>query len=128
MKLKECMFVWSIGAIAYSAVEIMWRGYTHWSMAVTGGICFLIIYKTAMLKKPLILRALTSAMTITVIEFIVGYTLNIVFKLGVWDYSDMPLNIMGQICPLYSFFWFILSLIGVPFGELIRKNIPVLSR
>ncbi len=25
-------------------VEILWRGYTHWTMTLTGGVCFLVLY------------------------------------------------------------------------------------
>jgi len=27
----------------------------------------------------------------------------------VWDYSDRRWNVYGQICPLYSLLWFVLS-------------------
>ena len=52
---------------------------------------------------------------ITVIEFISGFFLNIVYGLDVWDYHTLPFNLLGQICPLYSFLWFILSFISLMF-------------
>jgi uncharacterized membrane protein len=32
------------------------------------------------------------------------------FSIKLWDYSDEKLNYKGIICPLYSFYWIILSL------------------
>ena len=32
-----------IGGITYMCIEILWRGYTHWSMGVLGGVCFALI-------------------------------------------------------------------------------------
>ena len=38
-KIKFMLF--SIGAVGYGLIEIIWRGYTHWSMLGAGGICFM---------------------------------------------------------------------------------------
>jgi len=35
---------------------------------------------------------------------------NIVLGWEVWDYSQLPLNIMGQVCLLYSGMWFFISM------------------
>ena len=32
------------GGVMYSLIEIAARGYTHWTMTITGGICLLIMY------------------------------------------------------------------------------------
>ena len=121
-KFKEYILVWSLGALMYSLVEIMWRGYTHWSMMLTGGVCFLILYKLAPLKYPLAVRAILGAVAITAVEFAVGVTVNLIFRLDVWDYSMRPLNILGQICPLYSIFWFFLCLAAMPLCRYLQKG------
>lgn len=36
--------------------------------------------------------------------------MNLKLKLAVWDYSKMPLNILGQVCPAFSMLW---GLMGV---------------
>ena len=38
---KEKIVLFSIGAMGYGLIEILWRGYTHWSMLTAGGICFM---------------------------------------------------------------------------------------
>lgn len=45
---------------------------------------------------------------ITLTEFVVGFIVNRVLRLNVWDYSRKRGNICGQICLQYSFLWFLL--------------------
>ncbi|MCL1823251.1 MAG: putative ABC transporter permease [Oscillospiraceae bacterium] len=104
------------GGFIYGAIEVIAKGGdTHLSMFIVGGLCFLII--GALNKKiPLLLRMLTGAVIITALEFISGLIVNIWLGLRVWDYSHLPLNIMGQICLLFTLFWFLLSLPGIWLG------------
>ena len=41
--LLHMMAVFVMGGLGYGAIEILWRGATHWSMLLTGGICLLIL-------------------------------------------------------------------------------------
>ena len=50
-----------------------------------------------------------SAIGITFLEWITGCVLNIWMKMDIWDYSKLPMQIMGQVCLIFSFFWFLLS-------------------
>lgn len=111
------ILTFAIGAAGYCLIEILWRGYTHISMAFIGGLCFLLIniIGKRFAHHSVFLRAVLCCSVITVIEFISGFFLNIVYGLGVWDYHTLPFNLLGQICPLYSFLWFILSFICLMF-------------
>ena len=106
------MFVGGFGSFLYSIIEICFRGYTHWTMFITGGIAFLSLYfmNLKIKTKNILVRCLASCAIITFIELVVGCIVNKIFHMGVWDYSHRKLNLFGQICPLYSFFWFLLSL------------------
>ena len=42
---------------------------------------------------------------------------------NVWSYADRPLNVLGQICPLYSLFWFLLAIPGVWLGRTVRQKL-----
>lgn len=100
------------GGVGYGLIEILWRGRTHWSMFLAGGaslICICAINKI-MGKKHILVRAAAGALAITAIEFAVGLLVNKALCLGVWNYEKMFGNILGQICPLYSFFWFLLCI------------------
>ncbi len=57
-----------------------------------------------------IVQMVISACIITLFEFITGYIVNIRLGIGVWDYSYLPYNFMGQICLVYSVLWMFLSL------------------
>ena len=59
---------------------------------------------------------------ITVFEFILGYILNIKLGLGIWDYSNIPFNIMGQICLPFSFLWFVLSYFVIILDDILKET------
>ena len=112
-----------IGGAAYCGIEILFRGYTHWSMYILGGLCFVIIGLINELlpwKIPLISQMFISSIVITVLEFITGCIVNLWLGIGVWDYSDQPYNLLGQICLLFTNLWFLLSLVGIFLDDIIR--------
>lgn len=119
--LLEPLCVFLIGAGLYGAVELLWRGYSHWTMLLCGGACFTLMYFLSGTSLPLWLKCLISAAIISLIEFAVGYLVNIILGWRIWDYSDRPLNLMGQICPLYSFFWLILSVPAMRLCSFLRS-------
>ena len=110
-KLKEYTFVYLLGAVMYGLIEVAFRGFTHWTMALTGGLAFLLIYIINIKSKTrsLLMRCLAGCVIITTLEFIVGCIVNKKFGMNVWDYSNQPGNLLGQICPLFSAIWFLIS-------------------
>ena len=100
------VLIFIVGAAGYAGVEYLYRGYTHWTMVLTGGACLLAFYCYTKETKdtPLLVQAAAGACIVTVFEFCVG-------GWHVWDYSREPGNLLGQICPLFSFIWFLLCLI-----------------
>ena len=122
---KKYALFFVIGGTGYAVLEILWRGYTHWSMVIAGGLCFSMFSLVAVyLKgKPLIVKAFICALGITAIEFLFGVVFNMLLKMNVWDYSDMPLNFMGQICPYFSLLWCVLALCFLPVAELINNKL-----
>ena len=115
------VLVFILGGVSYGLIEMIYRGYTHWSMVLTGGACILTFYimEEWLLSIPLLWAALAGAAIITVYELCVGLVVNVMLKLEVWDYSEMPGNFIGQICPTFSVAWFILSLIFIGIIRLI---------
>lgn len=47
----------------------------------------------------------------TCIEFLTGYLYLKIKKVYLWTYFEEKFNFMGLICPLFSFFWFFVSLV-----------------
>ena len=99
MKKREVLTVYAIGSIGYRMIEVLWRGRTHWTMGICGGVCFLFIYVSELVhrRRRLAARALISTVWVTAVEFFSGLLINRVFRLGVWDYSGMRFNLCGQI-------------------------------
>ena len=101
-----------LGGTAYSLIEILWRGHSHWSMFLVGGAGFLLVGRVqrTMAHLPRLYRCALCAIGISALEFASGCVLNLIWKLDVWDYTMMPLNLLGQVCLLYSMLWCLLSL------------------
>lgn len=104
------LLVFALGGAAYAMMEILFRGHTHWSMALTGGACVVTLYILLdwLNGQPLVMAALAGAVIITAYEFTVGCIVNLRFGWAVWDYSDMEGNLLGQICPVFTAAWFAL--------------------
>ena len=106
------LLIFCLGAFGYTLLEILWRGYSHWSMSLTGGFCFLMIYllNTQFPDTHFLLRLCIGTAIITLTEFAVGCVVNLLLGWNVWDYSHLPFNLLGQICPLYTLLWFLLCI------------------
>lgn len=103
--------LFTLGAAGYSAIELLWRGRTHWSMGLTGGVCVLAMHHVngRMQGRPLWSRCIAGGAVITAAELAVGCVVNQALGWQVWDYRALPFNLWGQICPGYSFLWTLLS-------------------
>lgn len=56
---------------------------------------------------------LGSVFVTSLLELITGFILEKIFKQRWWDYSEVPFNIGGYICPLFSLMWGLACLIVV---------------
>ncbi len=123
--IVEYASVFSLGGSVYMLLEILWRGHTHWSMGICGGICFLGIYIFNMIfhNTSTFGKCIFGSIFITVNEFITGCIVNLALGWNVWDYSNLIFNIMGQVCLIYSLLWFMLSLPAFYIASLIRKKV-----
>ena len=121
-----------IGGTIYYLIEMMWRGYSHWSMFILGGICFVIMgllneHKFSW-KDSIVKQAVISALIITTFEFITGCIVNLWLGWEVWDYSELPFNLLGQICLYFSILWIPLSMAGIILDDWIRYLCYLLLR
>ena len=104
--------IFLLGGFGYSLIEILWRGYTHISMALAGGICTVVLwYLNNKLRCGIFLKSFTGTLFITLTELVFGIIFNVILKMNVWDYSHLPFNFMGQICITYCFYWFLICLV-----------------
>lgn len=122
--LFEDFILFFIGGITYIFIEITYRGYSHISMFIVGGLCFLLItfINEIPLKLPILLQMAISCLLITSIELISGIILNISLHLNVWDYSLERFNFLGQVCLKASLCWLFLSLPAIYIGNFIKSK------
>ena len=124
MVILEFAFIFIIGAMGYGSIETLWRGHTHWTMLLLGGICLYLMYLVANKMKDKIWKKLIlCASIVTTLEFIAGCIVNLNLGWEIWDYSDMKYNLLGQICPVFSMLWLLLSIPCIQFCRLIYRYI-----
>lgn len=112
-----------IGGGAYILIELLFRGYSHWTMFLLGGLCFVCVGRINQgftSEMPLISQMFISTIIVTLLEFIFGLVLNVWLKLYIWDYTNQPYNLLGQICLLFANLWFLLSLVAIVLDDMIR--------
>ena len=121
--LNKYLFLADMGGVLYVLIELTWRGWSHWTMFILGGICFIylgLINEILSWNTPLWQQILIGTAGITALEFLTGCIVNLWLGWGVWDYSGMPGNILGQICPQYMLLWIPISLTGIILDDWIR--------
>lgn len=110
--MKRLLTLWAALGVAYVAVETLWRGYSHPSMLVVGGLCGLLVGAINQVPRfysaPVVLQSALGALMVLAVEFAAGCVLNLWLGLDVWDYSGQPGNLLGQVCPVYGLLWFFL--------------------
>ena len=117
----EYLVVYLSGAALYGLMELCWRGWTHWTMLFCGGLCFTLMYLVSGSELSLPKKWILSACIITTVEFVAGCIVNLRLHWQVWDYSALPFNLLGQICPQFILMWFVLSIPGTALCSLLRR-------
>ncbi len=125
MKRRLCKLctLFCTGGGVYVLIEILARGRSHWSMALLGGACFLAIgaiNEYIPWSLGLLWQMLMGGGIITILELFVGLMVNVQLRWDVWDYSNMPLNLWGQICLPYSLLWVVISLAAIFLDDWLR--------
>lgn len=125
-KIYRTVAVFCIGAFGYYILEILWRGHSHWVMALTGGVCFSLIYILNLSMRDSASVAGIAAVScgiITAAELVVGMVVNVLLGWNVWDYSSLFMNVAGQICLYYTLLWFLLSVLLVYFCRFLSERV-----
>ena len=64
----EMIAVYVTGGLLYGLIELLWRGWTHWSMLLCGGACFALMYQISLSALTFPWKCLLSACVITAVE------------------------------------------------------------
>ena len=124
MKIWKNCVLFYIGGAIYLTMEFLWRGRSHGSMFLAGGMCFLLIGHLEQVepKLPLPLRSVAGAGIVTMVELGVGLLANRSYQ--VWDYRNQPGNLWGQVCPQFTLLWIPVSLAAILLHRKLDKLIP----
>lgn len=121
MKVWKQFLLFYLGGLGYNGLELLWRGRTHSSMFLLGGVCFVALGQLRKLRVPLPLAALLGSGIVTAAELATGLAVN--KRYHVWDYRTMPMNFMGHICLPYSLLWIPVSLMAMGLYSLLDRQI-----
>lgn len=123
--LKHLALFLIFGAL-YIVIELAYRGYSHWTMFILGGICGIcvgLLNEVFPWEMPIWAQAGTGAVIITALEFACGVVVNIWLQWDVWDYSSIRLNILGQVCLPFSFVWFVIAHVAIVLDDYLRYRL-----
>lgn len=92
------------------------RGFLNGPICPIYGIgVSLVVQFLSPYKDNLILLYITSIILVTTLEWLTGFVLEKIFHNKWWDYSNMPLNLNGYVCLLFSLMWGIACVLIVDF-------------
>lgn len=110
-------------SVIYCGIEIVYRGWTHWSMALLSGILGVLCIDTPNnifgYDLDYSLQVFVSTILCTIGEGITGLVVNVKMGLNVWDYSTLPFTFFWGQCNLFFVFaWaLIIGLFGIFFCD-----------
>lgn len=128
--MKNYIILFGLGAFSYGLLEVVWRGYTHWTMMIAGGLCFVVfsVISEKLHGVRLLYKCILGSLTVTAIELVFGGIFNLALNMNVWDYSNIPINLFGQICLLFSVLWGFLSIVAIPTSGAVLRRLKVNER
>lgn len=126
VKVLKHLFLFILGGSIYYSIEILWRGHSHFSMFIVGGLCFVIMgLANEIFTWDLYFeyQLFIGWCAVLILEFLSGCIVNLWLGWDVWDYSSMPFNILGQICLTYAFLWIPIVIIGILIDDWVRYKL-----
>ena len=124
--VPKLLVTFAAGGVGYCALETLWRGRTHPSMALCGGTVLAVFTKMVRKGGSRLGLCLRGCALITGCELLCGLTFN--RDRQVWDYSRLPGNFRGQICPLFSALWFLLCIPLCGLCPLLERHLALLDK
>lgn len=121
--LYKYIVLMATGGLLYVLLEMAWRERSHWTMFLLGGICFVclgLINEVIPWDMLLWQQIIIGACIVTMLEFLTGCIVNLWLGWAVWDYSGLPGNILGQICPQFIGLWIPVVLVAIVLDDWFR--------
>jgi len=121
MKILKYPLLFCTGGTVYMTLELIWRGWSHGSMFLAGGTCFLLLGKLGAIRLNPVVKALFGAAVITGVELTAGLLVNRNYT--VWDYRQMPFSFLGQICLPFSLLWIPVGFAGMRIYRTLERKL-----
>lgn len=128
--LSALLWVWT--GTLYFFIEVAWKTSHGNPEAISWTMLVLAIILAVPLERfgaelpwdmPLMAQSAVCGLAITVVEFMAGLIINVWLGMGVWDYSDMPGNILGQVCPQFLVVWVVFAAVGIVMLDWMRYGV-----
>lgn len=108
----------------YYLLEIVFDGSSHWSMYLLGGLCGYLVGQLNERKltweMPLYKQILLGELIVLPLEFVTGCIVNLWLHLNIWDYSNLPFNILGQTSLMFAIIFIPVILLGILIDDCYR--------
>ena len=126
------MLLWFWGGTVYFLLEVAYKTIRGEPQRISWTMLVLAVLLTIPVERcgeqlpwhvPLWLQALASAVLATAVELAAGLVLNLWLGLGVWDYSRLPGDFLGQICPQFFVVWWGLCFLFIPVFDWMRWSV-----
>lgn len=123
------LLLWTFGGTVYFLLEVAWKTFRgeperiSWTMLVVAMLLTVAVERCGAELPwtcPLWLQGAACAVLMTVVELAAGLLLNKLLGLGIWDYSGLPGNLWGQICPQFTAVWWVLCMAFIPVFDWMR--------
>lgn len=108
------------GAI-YMLIELLYRGYTHYSMGLLAfcvGLLIGALNEVLPKRTPLILQGFLGACIAIAGEYLFGMIFNKNYE--IWSYLDQPFNFQGQVCLKFFSAWYGLSIVVIVLDDYLK--------
>ena len=128
--LSVLLWVWT--GTLYFFIEVVWKTSHGRPEMISWTMLLLAIVLAVPLERfgaelpwdmPLMAQSAICGTAITAVEFVAGLIINVWLGMGVWDYSAMLGNIMGQICPQFLVMWVVLAAVGIVMLDWMRYGV-----
>lgn len=125
-RVSEVMFLMAAGGSLYYLIEIGFRGYSHWTMFMLGGLALTFCSfqgEVMHWSEPLWLQIFRAVLFLISLEFTTGIICNKWLKIGIWDYRDQSFQLWGQICLPFIVLFSGLLMLAILFGGMVLWKI-----
>lgn len=115
--------MFTYGFCIYITIEVLFRTYSYPLMGMVGGVALILLDKInnyISWDMQLLYQMIIGGFIVTMLELLSGEFALHIMGVRMWDYSNMWMPMFDNlICPLFSFFWVLLSGVGIVLADAI---------